>query len=251
VTLPLRPRGMRSSEPRFVHTLPFAHLHFHAAHRSTMSCTCKPATSCATWRQAAAVAGPAVCAAACGLSGPGAAFQQFLLFIVPPLLQLFFRDETGKGRSQGELYDLVQHAGNIVPRLYLLCTGAEGGRRSPAPVVGLPHGAGAVAAACARNRQLVGRRVPSCDGSPRLDYAPPRVLTCPLPSPCSWCLLHPRRRGPRQAHPARRGGDVQGGAAPHARPLPASLPGTGTAPPRPARARSLWSQPCAAIVARV
>jgi vacuolar protein sorting-associated protein 35 len=45
-----------------------------------------------------------------------------LLFIVPPLLQLFFRDETGKGRSQGELYDLVQHAGNIVPRLYLLCT---------------------------------------------------------------------------------------------------------------------------------
>lgn len=37
--------------------------------------------------------------------------------------QMFFRDETSKGRSQGELYDLVQHAGNIVPRLYLLCTG--------------------------------------------------------------------------------------------------------------------------------
>ncbi|KAL4854485.1 Vacuolar protein sorting-associated protein 35B [Chlorella vulgaris] len=37
-------------------------------------------------------------------------------------LLVFFRDEAGKGRSQGELYDLVQHAGNIVPRLYLLCT---------------------------------------------------------------------------------------------------------------------------------
>lgn len=37
-------------------------------------------------------------------------------------LEVFFRDEAGKGRSQGDLYDLVQHAGNIVPRLYLLCT---------------------------------------------------------------------------------------------------------------------------------
>ncbi|EFN52770.1 hypothetical protein CHLNCDRAFT_54198 [Chlorella variabilis] len=38
------------------------------------------------------------------------------------LPQIFFRDESGKGRSQADLYDLVQHAGNIVPRLYLLCT---------------------------------------------------------------------------------------------------------------------------------
>jgi vacuolar protein sorting-associated protein 35 len=38
---------------------------------------------------------------------------------------MFFRDEAVKGRSQGELYDLVQHAGNIVPRLYLLCTGGR------------------------------------------------------------------------------------------------------------------------------
>ena len=41
---------------------------------------------------------------------------------------MFFRDEAVKGRSQGELYDLVQHAGNIVPRLYLLCTGEGWGR---------------------------------------------------------------------------------------------------------------------------
>lgn len=44
--------------------------------------------------------------------------------LLPPAPQVFFRDEAGKGRSQGDLYDLVQHAGNIVPRLYLLCTGA-------------------------------------------------------------------------------------------------------------------------------
>ena len=50
--------------------------------------------------------------------------------------QMFFHDEGGKGRSQGDLYDLVQHAGNIVPRLYLLCTGAWQRRRrwaDPAP----------------------------------------------------------------------------------------------------------------------
>ncbi|KAL4438691.1 hypothetical protein ABPG77_006295 [Micractinium sp. CCAP 211/92] len=37
-------------------------------------------------------------------------------------LEAFFREEAAKGRSHAELYDLVQHAGNIVPRLYLLCT---------------------------------------------------------------------------------------------------------------------------------
>lgn len=40
-----------------------------------------------------------------------------------PSPQAFFREEAAKGRSHAELYDLVQHAGNIVPRLYLLCTG--------------------------------------------------------------------------------------------------------------------------------
>lgn len=40
-----------------------------------------------------------------------------------PFPQAYFREEAAKGRSHAELYDLVQHAGNIVPRLYLLCTG--------------------------------------------------------------------------------------------------------------------------------
>ncbi|KAH0864759.1 hypothetical protein HID58_081970 [Brassica napus] len=37
-------------------------------------------------------------------------------------LEMFFRDETALGCSIAELYELVQHAGNILPRLYLLCT---------------------------------------------------------------------------------------------------------------------------------
>ncbi|ESQ45384.1 hypothetical protein EUTSA_v10010136mg [Eutrema salsugineum] len=37
-------------------------------------------------------------------------------------LEIFFMDETGRGCSISELYELVQHAGNILPRLYLLCT---------------------------------------------------------------------------------------------------------------------------------
>lgn len=30
---------------------------------------------------------------------------------------MFFRDETARGCSIAELYELVQHAGNILPRL--------------------------------------------------------------------------------------------------------------------------------------
>lgn len=37
-------------------------------------------------------------------------------------LELFFLEETRRGCSIIELYELVQHAGNILPRLYLLCT---------------------------------------------------------------------------------------------------------------------------------
>ncbi|KAL8134817.1 vacuolar protein sorting-associated protein 35A-like [Apium graveolens] len=37
-------------------------------------------------------------------------------------LEMFFREETKRGCSTIELYELVQHAGNILPRLYLLCT---------------------------------------------------------------------------------------------------------------------------------
>ena len=36
---------------------------------------------------------------------------------------MFFRDLGAKGQQYAELYELVQHAGNVLPRLYLLCTG--------------------------------------------------------------------------------------------------------------------------------
>ncbi|KAL6753231.1 vacuolar protein sorting-associated protein 35 [Haematococcus lacustris] len=35
-------------------------------------------------------------------------------------LEAFFGDERGKGRTYSELYELVQHAGNVLPRLYLM-----------------------------------------------------------------------------------------------------------------------------------
>ena len=31
--------------------------------------------------------------------------------------QMFFREESKKGRSYADLYELVQHAGNVLPRL--------------------------------------------------------------------------------------------------------------------------------------
>lgn len=31
--------------------------------------------------------------------------------------QAFFGDERSKGRSYAELYEMVQHAGNVLPRL--------------------------------------------------------------------------------------------------------------------------------------
>lgn len=37
-------------------------------------------------------------------------------------LEMFFREESKRNCSVIELYELVQHAGNILPRLYLLCT---------------------------------------------------------------------------------------------------------------------------------
>ncbi|KAL2538154.1 Vacuolar protein sorting-associated protein 35B [Forsythia ovata] len=37
-------------------------------------------------------------------------------------LEMFFKDENRHGCSVVDLYELVQHAGNILPRLYLLCT---------------------------------------------------------------------------------------------------------------------------------
>ncbi|KAH7848926.1 hypothetical protein Vadar_010373 [Vaccinium darrowii] len=37
-------------------------------------------------------------------------------------LEMFFKEEERHGCSVADLYELVQHAGNILPRLYLLCT---------------------------------------------------------------------------------------------------------------------------------
>lgn len=37
-------------------------------------------------------------------------------------LEAFFNNEAAKGRSYADLYERVQHAGNVVPRLYLLCS---------------------------------------------------------------------------------------------------------------------------------
>jgi vacuolar protein sorting-associated protein 35 len=36
---------------------------------------------------------------------------------VVPRVQAYFGDEQSKGRSLSELYELVQHAGNVLPRL--------------------------------------------------------------------------------------------------------------------------------------
>jgi hypothetical protein len=33
------------------------------------------------------------------------------------MLQAFFKEEHSKGRSYADLYELVQHAGNVLPRL--------------------------------------------------------------------------------------------------------------------------------------
>ena len=45
-------------------------------------------------------------------------------------LQMFFREQSGKGRSFADLYELVQHAGNVLPRMYALpglcCSGCTG-----------------------------------------------------------------------------------------------------------------------------
>jgi vacuolar protein sorting-associated protein 35 len=37
--------------------------------------------------------------------------------LAPAPAQAFFSDEHTKGRTYSELYELVQHAGNVLPRL--------------------------------------------------------------------------------------------------------------------------------------
>ncbi|XP_078431095.1 vacuolar protein sorting-associated protein 35B-like [Wolffia australiana] len=38
------------------------------------------------------------------------------------MLEMYFKEEIRRGFSVTDLYELVQHAGNVLPRLYLLCT---------------------------------------------------------------------------------------------------------------------------------
>mmetsp|Transcript_10243 Transcript_10243/g.17835 ORF Transcript_10243/g.17835 Transcript_10243/m.17835 type:complete len:833 (-) Transcript_10243:476-2974(-) len=49
-------------------------------------------------------------------------YYELYMLVFDMLVQLesFFGDERGKGRSYSELYELVQHAGNVLPRLYLM-----------------------------------------------------------------------------------------------------------------------------------
>ena len=41
----------------------------------------------------------------------------WLLVISRCHMQIFFKEEHSKGRSYADLYELVQHAGNVLPRL--------------------------------------------------------------------------------------------------------------------------------------
>ena len=51
------------------------------------------------------------------------------------LLEAHFIEEQKKGRKMADLYETVQHAGSIIPRLYLLITvGAAYVRTREAPV---------------------------------------------------------------------------------------------------------------------
>jgi hypothetical protein len=57
-------------------------------------------------------------ASAFNLPPPGlaASWDVSLLLLLPPV-QAYFADEQSKGRTLSELYELVQHAGNVLPRL--------------------------------------------------------------------------------------------------------------------------------------
>ena len=54
-------------------------------------------------------------------------YYELYIFIADEMrhLESYFHDEWKRGRRMVELYELVQHAGNIVPRLFLLiCVGS-------------------------------------------------------------------------------------------------------------------------------
>jgi len=43
--------------------------------------------------------------------------EAYVTGLTDQLMQAFFKEEHKKGRSYTDLYELVQHAGNVVPRL--------------------------------------------------------------------------------------------------------------------------------------
>ena len=57
------------------------------------------------------------------MSGPGSRRPWHANSEIPAAIdglecvQMFFREEKKKGRSFADLYELVQHAGNVLPRL--------------------------------------------------------------------------------------------------------------------------------------
>ncbi len=58
-----------------------------------------------------------------------------LVFDELALLEEHFIDEHKKGRKMADLYESVQHAGSVIPRLYLLITvGAAYVKTKEAPV---------------------------------------------------------------------------------------------------------------------
>jgi len=49
-------------------------------------------------------------------------FVVMIIFDELGVLESHFIEEQKKGRKMADLYESVQHAGNIIPRLYLLIT---------------------------------------------------------------------------------------------------------------------------------
>ena len=53
----------------------------------------------------------------------GVALQDMLIFDELRYLESYLVEEHKRGKRLSDLYELVQYAGNILPRLYLLVTG--------------------------------------------------------------------------------------------------------------------------------
>ena len=62
-------------------------------------------------------------------------YSDMMVFDELALLEQHFIDEHKRGRKMADLYESVQHAGSVIPRLYLLITvGAAYVRTKEAPV---------------------------------------------------------------------------------------------------------------------